>query len=92
MAIRMSTVTATTSAQNVTLTQPGEGVLVCNLDGAGRINFRVDGTTAVLDADENYFVPAAAGAYKIVEVDTDDVVVSVIASASTKVGLEIVHG
>lgn len=91
MAIRSAYVSnASTSAQNVSLTGGGEAVMVTNLDGAGIVFFRLDGTTAAA-ADENYTVPAAAGAYKIVRVGRTGVTVSVYASATTKVSVEMVN-
>jgi hypothetical protein len=81
---------ATTVAQNVTLNGPGLGITVVNLDGAGVVSFRIDGTTADL-ADENYFVAASAGAFRTVPVQRWPIVVSVHASHSTKVGIEVAH-
>lgn len=82
-------VTATTSAQNVTINGPAEGVLVTNLDGLGFVAFRVDGETAGA-ANENHFLGATAGAQRAVRVKTWPATVSVYASASTKVAVEAI--
>lgn len=64
-AINQSPVISGASAQvdQVFLTGVGGKALleVLNVDGGGRISFRVDGTAAVQDAAENYCVPAAIG-------------------------------
>lgn len=79
---------ATTIAQDVTLNGPGIGITVINLDGIGIVTFRIDGTTANL-ADENYFVAASAGAFRTIPVHRWPITVSVHASSSTKVGIEV---
>lgn len=89
MAQDSATVTATTSAQDVVINGPAEGLLILNVDGGGYIAYRLDGTAAD-DDDENNFVAQAAGATRAVRVNKWPVTVSVWASASTKVAIEAI--
>lgn len=86
---RTKTVTVTTSAQDVTITGRWEVLEVTNLDGAGIVYARADGTTAVAAADDTDAIPAAAGAFINIDdaVRSEDTtrVVSLIATASTVV-------
>lgn len=82
--------TATTTAQNVTLNGPGEGVAVVNLDGAGFVAVRNDGVTAAA-ADDNTFVAQQAGAFRVIPVQKWPTVFSVYASTSVKVSVEVVN-
>ena len=91
MAVRNAYVSnASTSAQDVVLSGKGNAVRVTNLDGAGIVFFRNDGTTAAA-ADENYMLAAAAGASKVVLGFKASDTFSVYASATTKVGLEVIN-
>ena len=67
MAALIDRVTVAITAADSVFTGAGSYVTVTNLDGAGIIYFRVDGTAASA-ADENYAVPAIAGAYKTVPI------------------------
>jgi ATP-dependent protease HslVU (ClpYQ) peptidase subunit len=49
----------TTTADTVTLTQGWELIAVTNLDATDVLYFRMDGTTAVAEADNTYAVLAA---------------------------------
>lgn len=82
---------AGTTAQDVVLNGPGAGFDVANLDGAGYIAIRYDGTAAD-DADNNFFVPKAAGAHKTFSCEKWPVTISVWASATTVVSLEVIDG
>ncbi len=90
MAIKTAYIAAAgTAAQDVTLNGPGVGISVVNLDGQGVVAFRLDGTTAAA-ADENWFVGASAGAFRTVSNSKWPVTVSVYASGSTRVSIEVV--
>ena len=91
MAIRIANITATISAANATLTGKGEFISVTNVGGGGKVYFRLDGTTAVAAADENFALPAVGGAFRTVNLPrtSGSTVVSVIASASTEVTVEL---
>ena len=61
---------------------------VVNIDGAGIISFRVDGTASVAEADDTHVVPAVAGASLKVRWPGDQTStceVSVVCSVATKV-------
>lgn len=92
MAFKHATVTSTTTAQTVSLTGAGKRVVVTNLDGAGKVYFRLDGTTAVQAADGCQAVAAAAGASAelVAGQGVDGVSVSVISSASCAVHVELI--
>ena len=80
---------ASTTAQDVVLNVPGMGISVVNLDGAGIVSFRVDGVTAT-NTDDNFFVPQNAGSFKSIHIQKWPCTVSVWASVTTKVCIEVV--
>lgn len=81
------TVTVTV-AQDVVIDGPANNLIVRNVNGGGYVSFRMDGTTATSGGDDNYVVPAIAGAKRTLSCGQWPVTVSVIASASTVVHLE----
>lgn len=87
--VMRKTVTVTT-AQNVTIDGPASNLAVRNVTGGGYVSFRLDGTTAVSGADDNFVVPQIAGGKKVISRGQWPVTVSVIASASTVVHLEAI--
>ncbi len=91
-------ITGTTSADKVDLNPTDmekKWLRVLNVDGAGIISFRVDGTTAVASAAENYCIPAVAGAFREIPVtglktEGGKVSVSVICSTTVKYHVSII--
>lgn len=91
MAVRIDNISVTTSGATATITGKPDAIMVVNVDGGGVVSFRIDGTTASDQADENYVVPAVAGAYRKVHVPRGWAgSVSLDASATTQVSVEAV--
>jgi hypothetical protein len=89
MAVRIDNISVGTSGATATLTGPCDAIMVVNVDGAGVVSFRIDGTAASDQADENYVVPAIAGAYRKISVPRGwGGSVSLDASATTQVSVE----
>lgn len=89
-ATRSATLAATTTPDTITLAGPGQGVIVTNMDGAGFVCFRVDGTTAAAaPSAENVLIGKAGGGSKRISHSKWPVVISVYASAATVVGAEV---
>lgn len=89
-------ITGSGAADSIALTgNPSQKLLeVLNVDGAAPISFRVDGTTAVTGAAENYCVPGAAGAKLIIPVKGSagsHQSVSIITTAKYQVSLVPAH-
>lgn len=87
MATFIDRVTATTTAANVTLTGNGSWITVTNVDAAGIIYFRADGTTAAAE-DDNYIVAAVAGLPKTIKAPSNKTI-SIYATASTLACVEL---
>jgi len=75
-----------TSAESHGLTGRVTRYEVVNVDGAGRVSFRHDDTVAVLDAEGCNVLPAAAGAFVVLDGSwSAGPTLSLIASADTVV-------
>jgi hypothetical protein len=55
-AVAQTATLSTTVADTITFTGKGNNLIVTNHDGTNNLFFRVDGTTAVGSADDNYVV------------------------------------
>lgn len=97
MAAKSIYATVGIAAGNIALTgptNPGDiirRVRITAVSGAGRVSFRTDGTTAVLDADETYHLPAVVGASVEIPVTAWPLTISAIASVSTTVNVAVTH-
>lgn len=97
MAAKTIVATVGIAAGNITLTGPTASgdvikrVKITAISGAGRVSFRTDGSTAVLDADETYHLPAVVGASVEIPVAAWPLVISAIASVSTTVHVGVTH-
>lgn len=89
MAANISRSSITTGATTISFTGSGRHVTVTNLDGAGIIYFRTDGTAASA-SDENHAVAAVAGLSSAPVSVGSNRQVSVIATATT-LGLVELH-
>lgn len=75
------------SAQTRSRTPRFKTVRVVNMDGAGIVYFRVDGTHPTVGGDNAYAVPALKDAQVEVPVESSTVVVRLIASATSAIGV-----
>lgn len=82
---RSKTVTVTTAAQDVVIQDGFYALEITNVDGAGIVYARNDGTTAVAAADDTVPIPASPGAFVVLHGGSKTV--SLIATASTLVGV-----
>lgn len=93
MALRSTTVTAPiTTASNFTLdgvARAQKRIRVTQVGGTGRVSLRVDGTAAVLDADETWHLSSTIGASIEVPVSAFPVTVSAIASVASLIHIAV---
>lgn len=96
---RSKQVTVTSSAATTTLTGPlkaWQGVEVVNLDGAGIVSVKIEGTASA-GGDDCDFVPAAPGAGMVLDIPPDadgdgNIDISLVATVTSEVAVRLVRG
>jgi hypothetical protein len=86
--IKHGTLTANTAA-SVQLDPYGEAIEVVNVDGADAIYFTVDGTTAVIGADDTEVVPATIAALRVGTAGDQPYTVSMISAGTPKYSVRV---